>query len=113
MLETLDRDRRRFLVSTAMTTAAASLGMFGATTILGGGQRGLTSLDHADNWLNSPPLTGTALGGKVVLVNFCTYTCINWLRTLPYVRAWARKYRPALLTIGVHTPEFLFEQNLG
>ena len=56
-------------------------------------QSGLASLERADAWLNSPPLTASALGGKVVLVDFWTYTCINWLRTLPYVRAWAQKYK--------------------
>ena len=66
----------------------------------------------AAEWLNSPPLTPSSLAGKVVLVDFCTYTCINWLRTLPYVRAWAAKYRQGLVVIGVHTPEFAFERNL-
>ena len=57
------------------------------------GQSELASLERADEWLNSPPLTASALRGKVVLVDFWTYTCINWLRTLPYVRAWAEKYK--------------------
>jgi thiol-disulfide isomerase/thioredoxin len=73
----------------------------------------LPSLGGATGWLNSPPLTATGLRGKVVLVNFCTYTCVNWLRQLPYVRAWAAKYSgPGLVVIGVHTPEFGFEHNL-
>ena len=68
------------------------------------------SLGGATAWLNSPPLTAADLHGKVVLVDFWTYTCINWLRTLPYVRAWAEKYREqGLVVIGVHTPEFAFE----
>ena len=76
-------------------------------------QSGLASLVRADEWLNSPPLTESALRGKVVLVDFWTYTCINWLRTLPYVRAWAQKYKDkGLVVIGVHTPEFRFEKNL-
>ena len=54
------------------------------------GQTELASLERANEWLNSPPLTASALRGKVVLIDFWTYTCINWLRTLPYVRAWAR-----------------------
>lgn len=67
-------------------------------------------LDGATGWLNSPALTGESLRGKVVLVDFWTYSCINCLRTLPYVRAWAQKYRAAgLVVIGVHTPEFAFE----
>jgi thiol-disulfide isomerase/thioredoxin len=80
----------------------------------GAGQADLDSLAHADEWLNSPPLTAAALRGKVVLVDFWTYTCINWLRTLPYVRAWAQKYRSqGLVVIGVHAPEFAFEKNLN
>src|SRR3954470_9951129 len=53
-----------------------------------GGSSELGSLEQADDWLNSPPLTATALRGKVVVVDFWTYTCVNWLRTLPYLRAW-------------------------
>jgi len=76
------------------------------------GQSELASLDRADAWLNSPPLTAQALRGKVVLVDFWTYTCINWRRTLPYVRAWHEKYRSqGLVVIGVHSPEFSFEKN--
>ena len=71
------------------------------------------SLGGATGWLNSPPLTAEGLRGKVVLVQVWTYSCINWLRTLPYVRAWAEKYRDqGLVVIGVHTPEFGFEHNL-
>jgi thiol-disulfide isomerase/thioredoxin len=71
------------------------------------------SLVGATAWLNSPPLDPEGLQGKVVLVDFCTYTCINWLRTLPYVRAWAEKYRDlGLVLIGAHTPEFSFESDL-
>ncbi len=72
----------------------------------------LPALDGATAWLNSPPLGAAELSGKVVLVDFWTYTCINWLRTLPYVRAWAGKYAPhGLVVIGVHTPEFEFEHD--
>ncbi len=78
-----------------------------------GGQTELASLERANEWLNSPPLTPPALRGKVVLIDFWTYTCINWLRTLPYVRAWAEKYREqGLVVIGVHAPEFAFEKNI-
>jgi thiol-disulfide isomerase/thioredoxin len=67
----------------------------------------------ATRWLNSEPLTPEGLRGRVVLVDFWTYTCVNWLRTLPYVRAWAAKYAGAGLTVvGVHTPEFGFEGNV-
>jgi thiol-disulfide isomerase/thioredoxin len=73
----------------------------------------LASLGSATEWINSPPLTEAGLRGKVVLIDFWTYTCINWLRQLPYVRAWAEKYKDlGLVVIGVHTPEFGFEQNL-
>lgn len=74
----------------------------------------LPSLGGAVQWLNSPPLTVQALKGKVVLVDFWTYSCINCLRTLPYVKAWAEKYRDqGLVVIGVHTPEFAFERDVG
>jgi thiol-disulfide isomerase/thioredoxin len=77
------------------------------------GRSGLASLDRADAWLNSPPLKASDLRGKVVLIDFWTYTCINWLRTLPYVRAWDEKYRnQGLVVIGVHAPEFGFEKDL-
>jgi thiol-disulfide isomerase/thioredoxin len=67
----------------------------------------------ATEWLNSPPLTPEGLRGKVVLVSFWTYTCINWLRTVPYLRAWADKYKDqGLVVVGVHTPEFSFEHNI-
>jgi thiol-disulfide isomerase/thioredoxin len=70
----------------------------------------LPGFEGATGWLNSEPLTPAGLRGRVVLVDFWTYTCINWLRTLPYVRAWATKYHDLGLTvIGVHTPEFGFE----
>ena len=78
------------------------------------GQSKLASLGRANEWLNSPPLTPSALRGKVVLIDFWTYTCINWLRTLPYVRAWNEKYRDqGLVVIGIHAPEFPFEKDLG
>jgi thiol-disulfide isomerase/thioredoxin len=73
----------------------------------------LPTLGTAYEWLNSEPLTAAGLRGKVVLINFWTYTCINWIRTLPYVRAWAGKYADrGLAVIGVHTPEFPFEHNV-
>jgi len=72
----------------------------------------LASFEGATGWLNSDPLTPDGLRGRVVLVDFWTYTCINWLRTLPYLRAWADKYEDDLTVIGVHTPEFGFEHNV-
>ena len=71
-------------------------------------------LTGAVEWLNPPPLTNEELKGKVVLIDFWTYSCINCLRTIPYVRAWAEKYKDAgLVVIGVHTPEFAFEKLIG
>ncbi|WP_051355449.1 thioredoxin family protein [Mesorhizobium erdmanii] len=72
----------------------------------------LAALDNEGEWLNSPALTASTLKGKVVLVDFWTYTCINWLRTLPYLREWDKKYRnQGLVVIGVHAPEFPFERD--
>jgi thiol-disulfide isomerase/thioredoxin len=96
----LGEDQR---VPQPMTSATVQLPVEGQFPSLGG----------AIEWLNSPPLTAAGLRGKVVLIDFWTYTCINWLRTLPYVRAWAEKYRNhGLVVIGVHTPEFPFEHNV-
>jgi thiol-disulfide isomerase/thioredoxin len=73
----------------------------------------MPGFDGATGWLNSPPLTADDLRGKVVLVDFWTYTCINWLRTLAYVRAWWEKYGDrGLVVVGVHTPEFPFERDI-
>ena len=73
----------------------------------------LPGLDGATGWLNSEPLAPADLEGKVVLIDFWTYTCINWLRTLGYVRAWAEKYADhGFVLIGVHTPEFPFEHDI-
>lgn len=72
----------------------------------------IPSLDGAVKWLNSQPLTAAGLKGKVVLVDFWTYSCINCLRAIPYVEAWAQKYKDqGLVVIGVHAPEFAFEKN--
>jgi thiol-disulfide isomerase/thioredoxin len=93
---------------------------FTATVLIGGvvavasGTRDegrMPDLDGAVAWLNSAPLSGKALRGKVVLVNFWTYSCINSLRELPYMKAWSAKYKDAgLVVIGVHAPEFGFER---
>jgi thiol-disulfide isomerase/thioredoxin len=73
----------------------------------------LPGFDGATGWLNSSPLTPAELRGRIVLVDFWTYTCINWLRTLAYVRAWAEEYQDqGLVVIGVHTPEFPFERDV-
>ena len=120
MSEEINHDRRRFVATAAMAIAAASLHTLGPVV-----QRAtaaelqlpiegeLPSLGGAIGWLNSQPLTANGLRGKVVLIDFCTYTCINWLRQLPYVRAWSEKYRDSgLVVIGVHTPEFPFEKDI-
>jgi thiol-disulfide isomerase/thioredoxin len=74
----------------------------------------LSSLDGVHEWLNSEPLTAAGLRGKVVAVQFCTYSCINWIRTIPYVRAWASAYGDrGLVVVGVHAPEFAFEREIG
>jgi thiol-disulfide isomerase/thioredoxin len=84
-------------------TATARLGVEGRLPELGG----------ATAWINSAPLTPAGLRGNVVVVQFCTFSCINWLRTVPYVKAWAEKYRDdGLVVIGVHSPEFPFEHDL-
>ena len=111
MPEQIDTNRRRFLGMAAMTIASAQLGAC-STAGASGEPREWAAFGRATEWINSPPLTAANLQGKVVLVDFWTYTCINWLRTLPYVRAWADKYRQGLVVIGVHTPEFPFEHDL-
>ena len=86
----------------------------GAVTVVAGvGDEGQSpGFSGAVSWLNSAPLSSRALRGKVVLVNFWTYSCINSLRELPYLKAWAAKYKDAgLVVIGVHAPEFGFEKD--
>ena len=95
--------------SGAMTAAKPTLASNAALPIEGA----MPSLDGAVAWLNSPPLTREALRGKVVVVDFWTYSCVNCLRTLPYVRAWYDKYKDqGLVVIGVHAPEFAFEKDI-
>ena len=95
----------------AMTGGAMQMSAHGGKSLPIEGE--LPPLTGAVEWLNTPPLTPEGLRGKVVLVDFWTYSCINCLRTLPYVRAWAAKYKDhGLVVIGVHTPEFAFEKNV-
>jgi thiol-disulfide isomerase/thioredoxin len=119
MSERTSMYRRRFLGPAVVSIGAVLLGIAGCAKAQSSraiplpveGQ--LPSLGGATGWLNSQPLTASGLRGKVVLVDFWTYSCINWRRTLPYVRAWADKYKDqGLVVIGVHTPEFEFEKNL-
>jgi thiol-disulfide isomerase/thioredoxin len=114
-------DRRRFFGMAAFSLAAAWIGTRDSVMKLVtvepfrlSGASDLASLGRATAWLNSAPLTAADLRGKVVLIDFWTYTCINWLRTLPYVRAWAARYKEqGLVVIGVHTPEFTFEEDVS
>jgi len=101
----------RTMILTASILFAAIFG------VIGKGKRRLfnagPSLNGATGWLNTQPLDIKDLRGKVVLIDFWTYTCINWRRTVPYVREWASKYKnDGLIVVGVHTPEFLFEQKI-
>src|ERR1700674_1405685 len=117
----INRERRRFIGVAAASLGAARLGVIGSAVqqmacaaLTERNEGALPSFSGATEWLNSPPLTPAGLRGKVVLVDFWTYTCINWLRTLPYVRAWAEKYRDqGLVVVGVHAPEFSFEKDLN
>ncbi|KPU95782.1 cytochrome C biogenesis protein [Variovorax paradoxus] len=99
--------------SNAMMAANAAMRAEGAAATALPAEGPAPSLDGAVQWLNSPPLSMEALRGKVVLIDFWTYSCINCLRALPYVRAWAEKYKDeGLVVIGVHAPEFAFEKKL-
>ena len=120
MSDDVDLERRRFVGDAALGFAAFPLGLrhpwiremtSGTAGRSVAGE--LASLASATTWLNTPPLSEAGLRGKVVLIDVWTYTCINWLRTLPYVRAWSQKYRDqGLVVIGVHAPEFAFEHDL-
>src|SRR5690349_17870905 len=93
-----------------VTGSALIAGMVAIASVSGEGRR-MPDLDGAVSWLNSAPLNSRTLRGKVVLVNFWTYSCINSLRELPYMKAWATKYKEAgLVVVGVHSPEFSFEK---
>jgi thiol-disulfide isomerase/thioredoxin len=97
----------------ALFVASAAIALPPKTTPARSGDISMPA-DAATEWLNSPPQTSNDLRGRVVLVQFWTYTCVNWRRTLPYMRAWGAKYRQqGLVVIGVHTPEFDFEQNVS
>jgi thiol-disulfide isomerase/thioredoxin len=109
MFQDANLNRRQFLRAAAMTIAAAQFGARASAKA----RSELSPLASANEWLNSQPLTDTELQGKVVLVEFWTYSCINWRRQLPYVRAWAHKYKEhGLVVVGVHSPEFSFEKNI-
>jgi cytochrome c biogenesis protein CcdA/thiol-disulfide isomerase/thioredoxin len=104
--ELLDRFRPVAYAKASDSTAAAP------ATVTLGNEGPFPSLDGAVKWLNSPPLNRKELKGKVVLIDFWTYSCINCLRSIPYVEAWSEKYKnEGLVVIGVHTPEFAFEKD--
>jgi cytochrome c biogenesis protein CcdA/thiol-disulfide isomerase/thioredoxin len=94
-------------------TASLEQGLIDRLRPASAAEGGFPSLSGAEAWLNSPPLTPEGLRGKVVLIDFWTYSCINCLRAIPYVKAWAERYKEhGLVVIGVHTPEFAFERNI-
>src|SRR5262249_40540453 len=118
MSDKAHRTLRRSLVIAAMCVAVAGLGMIGSEGRHMGAaaqlpvEGKLASFGGANGWLNSPPLAAANLRGKVVLVDFWTFTCVNWLRTLPYLRAWNARYKDrGLVVVGVHTPEFSVEHD--
>lgn len=113
----IDRSRRLLcgggLAFAAVQLAGCDVGPSASAEDQSMRRSNLPALSGATGWLNSPALTPDGLKGKVVLADFWTYTCINWIRTLPYVRAWAEKYREhGLVVIGIHTPEFEFEKDV-
>jgi len=128
MSEGIDHSRRRFAGTIAAIAATQLVGNSLANAIAEGNTMALKiptaafrlpvegelpSFGGATAWLNLQPLSAADLRGNVVLVGFWTYTCINWLRSLPYVRAWAEKYKEhGLIVIGVHSPEFEFEKDI-
>jgi thiol-disulfide isomerase/thioredoxin len=122
MSMTIKSNCRSLVYAAAMTIAPSQFSMAGCakaqsskmtTAVRLPNEGEMPSLGGATEWLNSPPLTAAGLRGKVVLVSFWTFSCINSLRTLPYLRAWADKYKDqGLVVIGIQAPEFTFEKNI-
>jgi hypothetical protein len=109
MFRSSNQSRRGFIGGALLTLSANA--QIGQTSPASEGS--FPSLAGATAWINSAALSPAELRGRVVLVNFCTYTCINWLRSLPYVRAWSDRYKDrGLQAIGVHSPEFEFEKDI-
>lgn len=119
MFHSFSPERRRFVSASAGAIAGAGLGILslasaGCNDADASPGDDLDVLRGATSWLNTPPLSASALRRKVVVLDVWTYTCINWLRTLPYVRAWDARYRAqGLVVIGVHSPEFAFEHDVA
>ncbi|MHC6225052.1 thioredoxin family protein [Pseudomonas sp. X10] len=116
-LRRLRPSRRNGLIALALAATLACLGIGGrllaGTSVSPVSLGPMPSLDGAVQWLNSPPLDRQALAGKVVLVDFWTYDCINCRRSLPYVNEWARRYADqGLVVVGVHTPEYDYEHDI-
>ena len=113
----IEYDRRRLISATAASLAAIAFGSIEPVVAEAAPlpiEGKLPSFDGAAAWLNSAPLTPADLLGKVALVSFWNFTCINWVRQRPYVRAWAEKYRDqGLVVVGVHAPEFAFEKRIA
>ena len=119
MSDDFRQERRRFVGSGSLALLGAGLGMSPlwptrAHAVDAPTGDILQAIQGATGWVNSPPLTAAGLRGKVVVFDIWTLSCINWLRTLPYVRAWEERYREyGLVMIGVHSPEFAFEREIG
>ena len=108
--ESTERKRQGTWKTSSILTASAIAAIVLATSTSFGDVPAFESLVRHEDWINSPALRRDDLQGKVVLVDFWTYTCVNWMRTLPYLRDWSTKYRDdGLVVIGVHSPEFTFE----
>ena len=103
-------DRRAFLRMAAATMTTIRAGEAAAAGAPGR-SREWTAIERGARWFHTQPLTFAGLAGKVAAVQFGTFTCINWLRTLPYIRAWATTYKDGLVMLGVNTPEFAFEHD--
>ena len=113
MFDGVNLSRRQVVLGASAASAAAHLETISLARASASAGRELSSFANATAWLNSRPLTAPDLDRKVILVGFWTYSCINWRRQLPYLRAWHEKYKDrGLVMIGVHTPEFSFEKTI-
>ena len=103
--------KRTFLLTTLLAACGTTTAVANDSAAVAAGTDSIPSLRGARSWLNSPPLDRAAMRGKVVAFHFWTLTCINWLRTVPWLRAWSARYRSeGFELVGIHTPEFEFER---